>query len=79
MQLKTHPKQDFKQPSVHLPICTCHNYYITFKQTKLRHFCESGCSGDSDFCKFYDVRYCEQCGPIEGGCCRAAGLVTLLN
>ena len=49
-------------------------YYI-----KLRHLCESGCLGDFDFSEFYDVLDGEQCGPIEGGCCRAAGLVTLLN
>ena len=40
------------------------------------YFCESGCSGNYDLSTFYTDRLWdgEQCGAIEGGCCRGTGL-----
>ena len=40
------------------------------------YFCESGCPGYHDFTTFRTDRLWdgEQCGAIEGGCCRATGL-----
>ena len=40
------------------------------------YFCESGCPGHYDLTTFHTDRLWdgEQCGAIEGGCCRATGL-----
>ena len=40
------------------------------------YFCESGCPGQVSSSMFYTDRLWdgEQCGAIEGGCCRAPGL-----
>ena len=40
------------------------------------YFCESGCPGHVIYSTFYTDRLWdgEQCGLIEGGCCRAPGL-----